>query len=116
MRAWVAVAALCCALVACTHRVPERAVRLMVVGDATTSGDNGDYTWRYRLWQHLAGSRPAVDFVGDYPGPKHGSYAISGWDGQHQATWDMVAAQEKRVINDAVDRNRPDCIVLDLGT
>jgi hypothetical protein len=117
MRAWVAVAALCCALAACTHRAREQpAVRLMVVGDATTSGDNGDFTWRYRLWQHLSGSRPAVDLVGDYSGPKQGSYAAPGWDGQHQATWDMVAAQEKSVINDAVDRNRPDCIVLDLGT
>src|SRR6266700_1732919 len=40
--------------------------RIMIVGDSITEGSSGDYTWQYRLYDHLRadGVRPAV--VGPY--------------------------------------------------
>ena len=32
----------------------ERMLRFMPVGDSMTIGCAGDFTWRYRMWQHLA--------------------------------------------------------------
>jgi hypothetical protein len=37
--------------------VPARAAaatRVLIVGDSITQGSAGDFTWRYRLWKHLA--------------------------------------------------------------
>lgn len=28
-------------------------MRVMFVGDSMTIGSAGDFTWRYRMWQHL---------------------------------------------------------------
>jgi len=50
---------------------PGPPIKILVVGDSITHGYEGDYTWRYRLWQWLrASSSPAtnVTFVGPYPG------------------------------------------------
>ncbi|MFI1399416.1 GDSL-type esterase/lipase family protein [Streptomyces sp. NPDC020681] len=46
-------------------------MRFMFVGDSMTIGRAGDYTWRYRMWQHLAAS-----FDGPYEivGPRSGLY------------------------------------------
>lgn len=30
---------------------PRAAIRVMIVGDSITQGREGDWTWRYRLWQ-----------------------------------------------------------------
>ena len=40
----------------------------MVVGDSISHGFEGDYTWRYRLWQWFQSNNVAVDFVGSYKG------------------------------------------------
>ncbi|MFF0204433.1 fibronectin type III domain-containing protein [Streptomyces sp. NPDC005017] len=42
--------------------------RVMIVGDSITQGREGDFTWRYRLWQWLRSQKVAVDFVGPYSG------------------------------------------------
>src|ERR1051325_1042432 len=31
----------------------DGAMRFMCVGDSMTIGRAGDFTWRYRMWQHL---------------------------------------------------------------
>jgi hypothetical protein len=30
---------------------PNRPISVMVVGDSITQGSNGDWTWRYRIWE-----------------------------------------------------------------
>src|SRR5689334_18678425 len=43
--------------------------KMMIVGDSISEGLEDDFTWRYRLQQHLSQSGcPAVDFVGGYSG------------------------------------------------
>lgn len=42
------------------------AMRFLFVGDSMTIGRSGDFTWRYRMWQHLRAT------LGD------GGYAITG--------------------------------------
>lgn len=43
----------------------------MFVGDSMTIGRAGDYTWRYRMWQHL-GSAPGGPY--EIVGPRSGLY------------------------------------------
>jgi hypothetical protein len=47
-------------------------IRLMIVGDSISQGMEGDWTWRYRLWEWLR-SQPtgAVDF--EFVGPWTGT-------------------------------------------
>lgn len=30
---------------------PDQPISVMVVGDSITQGSEGDWTWRYRLWE-----------------------------------------------------------------
>ena len=48
---------------------PE-AIRIMVVGDSITQGVEGDWTWRYRLWEWFKSQNIAVDFVGPFMGTR----------------------------------------------
>ncbi|KAK4238771.1 carbohydrate esterase [Achaetomium macrosporum] len=43
-------------------------IRVMVVGDSISHGHEGDWTWRYRIWQWFKQQRIAVRFVGPYKG------------------------------------------------
>ncbi|MEU0239137.1 GDSL-type esterase/lipase family protein [Nocardiopsis sp. NPDC006198] len=43
--------------------------RIMLAGDSMTQGANGDRTWRYHLWNHLAPQVEGLDFVGPYTDP-----------------------------------------------
>jgi hypothetical protein len=49
------------------------AIGMMVVGDSISQGFEGDFTWRYRLWEWFSSQGLAVDFVGPFIGtrPKH---------------------------------------------
>ncbi len=91
-------------------------VRIMAIGDSITAGDDGDYTWRYRLWQHLSQNGADVDFVGDFTAPRAGSYGASGWDSDHQAVWGRPAWVQKQETAAAVTRHTPDLVVLHIGT
>ncbi|EMF14799.1 carbohydrate esterase family 3 protein, partial [Sphaerulina musiva SO2202] len=42
---------------------PKQHRRILIIGDSITHGGEGDYTWRYRLWQWFS-----VSFVGPYTG------------------------------------------------
>ncbi|WP_425718865.1 SGNH/GDSL hydrolase family protein [Micromonospora sp. DT233] len=117
-----------------------RPAKIMVVGDSLSQGQEGDYTWRYRLSQWLQENNMPVDFVGPYhgtftqdpPGPpqpplfigekapaKHrvnGGYAAGiTFDTDHFAHWGRQAAQVKNEIRQQVATYRPDMIVLALG-
>ena len=46
----------------------QGSIKVMIVGDSISHGTEGDYTWRYRLWQWFQSNGIAVDFVGPYSG------------------------------------------------
>ena len=46
----------------------QAAIKVMIVGDSISQGHEGDWTWRYRLWQWFQSEGVAVDFVGPYTG------------------------------------------------
>jgi lysophospholipase L1-like esterase len=118
-------------------------IKVMVVGDSMTQGHEGDWTWRYRLWQWFKDQKVDVDFVGpyvgtappDYPLPPSrptvpgdppplpslprtsGGYAAgaSTFDSDHFAVWGRQAAQDKDQIRDQVQRYQPDYVLVGLG-
>jgi serine protease len=45
--------------------------KILIVGDSISNGMLGDYTWRYRLWQHLDGSTNTAQFVGHRTGTEN---------------------------------------------
>jgi hypothetical protein len=46
------------------------AISVMVVGDSISQGGEGDWTWRYRLWEWLKSQEVMVDFVGPFIGTR----------------------------------------------
>ncbi|WP_435769247.1 GDSL-type esterase/lipase family protein [Nocardioides sp. SYSU DS0651] len=98
-------------------------VRIMLLGDSVTQGSSGDWTWRYRLWQHLAGVGADVDFVGPRDDlwnlrtgePGATSYADPAFDRDHAARWGMWAVFPDVPIPDLVAVHQPDVVVVMLG-
>jgi hypothetical protein len=45
-----------------------RPAKIMIIGDSISQGHEGDYTWRYRLWEWSQSNVAEVDFVGPYNG------------------------------------------------
>lgn len=43
-------------------------IRVMVVGDSMSQGQEGDWTWRYRIWEWFRDHGVATEFVGPYVG------------------------------------------------
>lgn len=41
---------------------------MMVVGDSLSQGEEGDWTWRYRLWEWFNSQELVVDYVGPFLG------------------------------------------------
>jgi hypothetical protein len=46
------------------------AISMMVVGDSISQGGEGDWTWRYRLWEWFKFQDVVVDFVGPFLGTR----------------------------------------------
>ncbi|EFR02396.1 fibronectin [Nannizzia gypsea CBS 118893] len=115
-------------------------LRVMFVGDSMTQGKEGDWTWRYRMWQWFQDQDIPVTFVGPYTGtverdapapplyesteaPK-ASIKISGgyapgvspnFDRHHFAIWGRAAAVDKHLIYDVVTAHPTDMMLLMLG-
>ena len=98
-------------------------VRILVVGDSMTQGSAGDWTWRYRLWQHLTEHRVAFDLVGprddlwDNVTGGFGSHAYvdPDFDADHAARWGMSMTFPDDSISDLVADYDPDVVVEMLG-
>ncbi|KAK1470408.1 fibronectin type III domain-containing protein [Colletotrichum tamarilloi] len=124
--------------------IPEstRPVRTMVVGDSMSQGREGDFAWRYRLWQWLTEEKINFEFVGPYEGTKtpdqprppqppalkddplpapdmpidHGGYAAGvHFNSHHFSVWGRQATQCKDLIEEQVARFRPDYLLVMLG-
>lgn len=123
----------------------EAAIRVMIVGDSMSQGQQGDWTWRYRIWQWFQDNAVTVEFVGPYTGtvpplpasppvppPLYaatpsstpvgttGGYA-TGVDSaflsnsNHFAVWGRAAAVDKGFIQNVVEQNEADLMLLMLG-
>lgn len=120
-------------------------LKVMVVGDSMTQGEEGDWTWRYRLWEWFHDHGVKVDFVGPYTGtlppepplapqppavagepvlpslPRTwGGYASGSWppglfDSDHFSVWGRQLAQDKGLIRDEVQAYQPDILLVGLG-
>ncbi|MFJ9415646.1 GDSL-type esterase/lipase family protein [Streptomyces sp. NPDC101227] len=101
-------------------------MRIMFVGDSMTIGTAGDFTWRYRMWQHLnattgpyriVGPRRALhDTLQDTPT----SYAYGDPDFPeeargHLAGWGEGWLHMAPLIGDAVRRYEADTLLVSLG-
>ncbi|MEV0777242.1 GDSL-type esterase/lipase family protein [Streptomyces sp. NPDC050428] len=104
-------------------------MRFMFVGDSMTIGRAGDFTWRYRMWQHLNAS-----YGGPYAivGPRTGLYdsdahpnapvshayrapdfPAKAWS--HLAGWGEGWQHMAPVIRATVEAHRVDVLLVSLG-
>ncbi|MER5935407.1 GDSL-type esterase/lipase family protein [Streptomyces sp. NPDC002054] len=102
-------------------------MRFMFVGDSMTIGRAGDYTWRYRMWQHLnatfggpykiVGPRTEVyDTFADAP-VSH-DYADPGFPAharRHLAGWGEGWQHMAPLVGGAVAAHKPDVLLVSLG-
>ncbi|EHA17820.1 hypothetical protein ASPNIDRAFT_38570 [Aspergillus niger ATCC 1015] len=115
----------------------DSTLRVMIVGDSMSQGKEGDYTWRYRIWEWFRAQHIAVQLVGPYTGtapsepqahgehqttlgqPKtSGGYAPDvspDFDRHHFAVWGRTAAIDKDLIFDVLSAHQADLILLMLG-
>ena len=116
---------------------PERAhVRLMPAGDSMTHGADGDRTWRYHLWNHLAPHVEGLDFVGPFTAPatpeqivppemigaepsegnpESVDYRYPDFDQDHNARWGRTLADATTTITADVMEHRPDVLCVMIG-
>ena len=97
--------------------------RIMIVGDSITEGSSGDYTWQYRLYEHLRADGVSPRMVGPYhwlfnnvtkvEGDR--SYADPRFEHANDATWGMTLLREKDAIGAKVATYRPDYLLVLLG-
>jgi lysophospholipase L1-like esterase len=125
-RALLTVVLLVLATVLSPVHVPAAAAagnsKIMIVGDSISQGSAGDYTWRYRLWQHLQPRVSGLDFVGvrndlfDNVTNTQGStaYADANFDRDHNALWGNTLAAAMTTIQ-ARAATTPDVMLVLLG-
>ena len=97
--------------------------KVMVVGDSISQGLDGDFTWRYRLWQHFQSDGVNDAFVGPRTGThdlysgttEGGGYRVGGWDTAHDALWGRAALDEQNTIQSITATYHPDVILVELG-
>ncbi|MGW3654339.1 GDSL-type esterase/lipase family protein [Streptomyces sp. NPDC005151] len=102
-------------------------MRFLFVGDSMTIGRAGDFTWRYRMWQHL---EAAFDGPYEIVGPRTElydtatntpvSYAYGAPDfparaRRHLAGWGEGWLHMAPVIADTVTATRADVLLVSLG-
>ncbi|OAA24498.1 lysophospholipase L1-like esterase [Frankia sp. EI5c] len=111
-------------MVAGPSAVAAPMTRVMVIGDSVTHQTAGDYTWRYRLAQHLNLSAPgAVDFVGDRidvwdntaNAPGSNDYIDAWFDRDHHAVWGDATRVERDAVEGLLRANPADVLVVALG-
>ncbi|WP_328887717.1 GDSL-type esterase/lipase family protein [Streptomyces sp. NBC_00316] len=102
-------------------------MRFMFVGDSMTIGRAGDFTWRYRMWQHL---EAAFDGPYEIVGPRtelydsatntpvsyaYGDPGFPAEARRHLAGWGEGWLHMAPVIADTVAATRADVLLVSLG-
>lgn len=99
----------------------------MFVGDSMTIGRAGDYTWRYRMWQHLGATfggpyeivGPRSELYDTFAdGPTSHEYADPGFPAdarRHLAGWGEGWQHMAPLIGPAVRTARADVLLVSLG-
>ncbi|MCZ4101503.1 MULTISPECIES: GDSL-type esterase/lipase family protein [Streptomyces] len=98
----------------------------MFVGDSMTIGSAGDFTWRYRMWQHLCSLGEPFTVVGPRTAlhdkergePVSHAYADPAFPAdarRHLAGWGEGWLHMAPLIGDAVRAHRPDLLLISLG-
>jgi hypothetical protein len=101
-------------------------MRYLFVGDSMTVGAAGDYTWRYRMWQHLCGLGEPFAVVGPRDGlydaavddAVSADYADPGFPAharRHLAGWGEGWLHLAPLIGEVVREHRPDVLLVSLG-
>ncbi|MCX4447645.1 GDSL-type esterase/lipase family protein [Streptomyces sp. NBC_01789] len=104
----------------------DDAMRFMCVGDSMTIGRAGDFTWRYRLWQHLEavpdGPHTLVGPRTELYDAETGTASSSAYAAafppaarRHLAGWGEGWLHMAPVIADTVTAHRPDILLVSLG-
>lgn len=97
--------------------------RLMIVGDSISQGSSGDYTWQYRLYEHLHadGVRPQMTgpvawLFNNVTGTQRDcTYASPRFERANDAVWGRPLFQEEAVIGARVAAYHPDYLLVLLG-
>ncbi|MGG2465790.1 GDSL-type esterase/lipase family protein [Streptomyces sp. RGM 3693] len=99
----------------------------MCVGDSMTIGSSGDFTWRYRMWQHLnatyagpyriVGPRRTLHdpATGAADSPAYADPAFPEKAQCHLAGWGEGWLHMAPLIEDAVREHRADTLLVSLG-
>jgi hypothetical protein len=102
-------------------------MRFMFVGDSMTIGRAGDYTWRYRMWQHLATSfdgpydivGPRTELYGTVANaPVGASYADPAFPAdarRHLAGWGEGWLHMAPIVRETVAAEQADILLVSLG-
>ncbi|MFG1926593.1 GDSL-type esterase/lipase family protein [Cryptosporangium sp. NPDC048952] len=97
--------------------LPDQGARIMTLGDSITSGALGDHTWRYWAWQKLdPTTRPT--WVGSKTETWTGDYAVphTQWGSRHDSQAGVAASTVVGWVPDLMRSERPDLVMIDLGT
>jgi GDSL-like Lipase/Acylhydrolase family len=97
--------------------------RIMIVGDSITKGSSGDYTWQYRLYEHLRADGVSPQMVGPYSSLFNNvtnvdgdcSYADPKFERANDDKWGLTLFEEKAVIRAKVATYRPSYLLVLLG-
>src|SRR5215471_12833106 len=94
--------------------------RIMIVGDSITKGSSGDYTWQYRLYEHLRADGVSPQMVGPYNWLFNNvtnvdgdcSYADPKFERANDARWGMTLFEERAAIRAKVATYRPSYLLV----
>jgi lysophospholipase L1-like esterase len=97
--------------------------RIMIVGDSITQGSSGDYTWQYRLYEHLRADGVTPQMVGPYNWLFNNvtnvqgdcSYADPRFENASDAQWGMTLHAEMTAIGAKVSTYQPNYLLVLLG-
>lgn len=123
----------------------QNVTKVMIVGDSISHGHEGDWTWRYRIWEWFLTEAIRVSFVGPYRGtvpaddpepPRppplaseparpppfrtDGGYAMGISpeflaNSNHFSAWGRQINQAKHLIAEQVATHQPDILLVQLG-
>jgi hypothetical protein len=97
--------------------------RIMIVGDSITQGSSGDYTWQYRLYEHLRADGVTPQMVGPFAWLFNNvtnvqgdcTYADPRFERANDAMWGMTLFTAKGAIRAEVAKYRPSYLLVLLG-